>query len=524
VLSPLVVQNPADSGTGTLRDAITQANANPAFDQIILDLTGSIDLTSPLPVLTGNYKIDGPGANQLTVERNGGPNFRILTVGAGANVEIDGVTIESGYADASTAFGPAGGGIYNAGSLRLDGVELRYNAAILGGAFYNSGNATVTNSTFDVNDSTGGQGAAYFVATGSSLLLTSSTVAQNYASGQNGVGGGLVILENAQAELVNCTVTDNHSYYGAAAPGQYSGAGLRVLYNFGVGIKGQVELFNTLIANNYDGTNTPDDVLGPINGASRYNLIGDGDVLTGIADANGGNLIGTAAQNGPHYLIDLGPLQYNDNGPTRTTALLMGSDAIDAGSNDYVTQTTDQTGRNRIVNSTVDIGAYEYQPGGTLIKLDTSSLPVAGQLVTLTATVTAATPGSNPITGLVTFYYNDYDPATFLAQVPVINGKAVLANVKIPANAQIIAAQYEGSGEFSGTNTQINVAGGFHGNPATLPGTSSSSKSGTGASTGTSPSGADQTMQVIVPNGKHASAKHVHLVIHGAAHPRRARR
>jgi hypothetical protein len=199
VLSPLVVQNPADSGTGTLRDAIQQANANPAFDEIILDLTGAINLSSPLPTLTGNYKIDGPGANHLTIERNGGPNFRIFTIGVNANVEIDGVMIESGYADTSTAFGPAGGGIYNAGTLRLNGVELRENAAILGAGLYNSGNATVTNCTFDANDATNGQGAAYFGATSSSLYMIDSTVSTNFAAGPNGVGGGLVILENASA-------------------------------------------------------------------------------------------------------------------------------------------------------------------------------------------------------------------------------------------------------------------------------------------------------------------------------------
>jgi hypothetical protein len=296
-----------------------------------------------------------------------------------------------------------------------------------------------------------------------------------------------------------------------------------VLYNFGNNSEGQVELFNTIIANNYDGMNTPDDVMGPINGASRYDLIGDGDALWGLADANGGNLIGTAQANGPHYLIDLGPLQYNDNGYTRTMALLPGSAAIDAGDNEYNPSQTDQTGRNRIVNNTIDIGAYEYQPGGVLIQLTATPAPAAGQVVTLTATVTAATPDSNPITGEVTFYYNDYDPATFLAQVPVIDGKAVLANVKIPANAQIVAAQYEGNADFSGTNTQFNVPGGFHGSGGTPTGGGTATTPGTGTTGGTSASGAGQTKPVVLPSGKHAPVKHGHLVIHGAAHPKHAK-
>ena len=65
----------------------------------------------------------------------------------------------------------------------------------------------------------------------------------------------------------------------------------------------------------------------------------------------------------------LGPLADN-GGPTQTIALMTGSPAIDAGSNALAvdpstgqTLTTDQrgTGFARIVNGTVDIGAYEVQ-------------------------------------------------------------------------------------------------------------------------------------------------------------------
>ncbi|GFE68524.1 hypothetical protein CFPU101_11340 [Chroococcus sp. FPU101] len=62
---------------------------------------------------------------------------------------------------------------------------------------------------------------------------------------------------------------------------------------------------------------------------------------------------------------NLGPLQDN-GGPTFTQALLPGSIAIDAGSNAAIPPgiTTDQRGAgfSRIVNGTVDIGAYEASP------------------------------------------------------------------------------------------------------------------------------------------------------------------
>ena len=89
--------------------------------------------------------------------------------------------------------------------------------------------------------------------------------------------------------------------------------------------------------------------------------------LSGISNGVNGNIIGTAAA-----VIDplLSPLADN-GGPTKTIALLPGSSAINAGNNmsavDPATGqslTTDQRGAGypRIVNKTVDIGAFEFQP------------------------------------------------------------------------------------------------------------------------------------------------------------------
>src|SRR5262249_31351718 len=59
----------------------------------------------------------------------------------------------------------------------------------------------------------------------------------------------------------------------------------------------------------------------------------------------------------------LGPLQDN-GGPTFTHALLEGSPAIDAGDNEDAPE-WDQRGEGfpRIVNKTIDTGAFEVQPG-----------------------------------------------------------------------------------------------------------------------------------------------------------------
>src|SRR5262249_42690276 len=77
----------------------------------------------------------------------------------------------------------------------------------------------------------------------------------------------------------------------------------------------------------------------------------------GLVNGIDGNLVGVADPK-------LGPLGSN-GGPTYTHALLPGSPAIDAGDNalgvDNMGQflTTDQRGAARVVNGTVDIGAFE---------------------------------------------------------------------------------------------------------------------------------------------------------------------
>jgi len=63
VPSTIPVLNTLDSGPGSLRDAITRANALPGPDTITFAsaVTGTITLTSALPDLSTDITITGPG-------------------------------------------------------------------------------------------------------------------------------------------------------------------------------------------------------------------------------------------------------------------------------------------------------------------------------------------------------------------------------------------------------------------------------------------------------------------------------
>ena len=83
----LTVNSLADSGAGTLREAILTADAGSHSDKftISFSVAGAIDLQSTLPALNNSIAIQGPGAGGLTVKRAAGASFAsaIVTVGAG---------------------------------------------------------------------------------------------------------------------------------------------------------------------------------------------------------------------------------------------------------------------------------------------------------------------------------------------------------------------------------------------------------------------------------------------------------
>lgn len=141
--------NPGDGvcatagGVCTFRAAIMEANELTACSPLTIDfsISGNIELTTSLPEINHpNLIIDGPGADQLTVERStadGTPDFRIFTIPGGKTVEISGLTITNGKMPADAG----GAGIRNYGTLSLDNMIITGNHADQsgGGGIYNQG-------------------------------------------------------------------------------------------------------------------------------------------------------------------------------------------------------------------------------------------------------------------------------------------------------------------------------------------------------------------------------------------------
>lgn len=130
-----------DSGYGSLRNAIVFANSGDVID-FDEDVTGTITLESPLPAITVDLTINGPGANTLAISGNN--LYRVFEISRDSEVRINGLTVTKGYPDVGSI--TDGGGIHNAGTLHFTSSTISGNRAEDGGGIDNGGTLHLTSS------------------------------------------------------------------------------------------------------------------------------------------------------------------------------------------------------------------------------------------------------------------------------------------------------------------------------------------------------------------------------------------
>ena len=222
------VTTTADSGPGSLRDAINTANTNgvsgtPDTITFAPGVTGTITLTSGQINITdpGGLTIEGPGAGSLSVSGGGNSGIFHIQGTGGAPVAISGLTLEDGAASGS------GGAIYDESSpLTVSDSTITHNTATgLGGGIFatflqTKYNVTVTNSTVSGNTAAAGGGG---IATDEYLSVSNSQIiGDNHTTGN--VGGGILEF-GGSLSLTGSTVSGNVAANGGggiAASGKYA--------------------------------------------------------------------------------------------------------------------------------------------------------------------------------------------------------------------------------------------------------------------------------------------------------------
>lgn len=273
------VMNADESGPGSLRDALTQANSNGQEDTINFDAAffsspRTITLTSgELPigrdgtVTPGRrLEINGPGADLLTI--SGNKASRVFFVGTRGNAVIRGLTIRDGISVGAESFTTGDGGGFYAfdADVTLSNVTVRNNSATSegGGVYLNSVRSfTMADSIVTENQSSnnaGGISAQSFGSPATPITFRNSIISAN--SSDNQIGG--LGIARGVTTIENCLITGNQS--GLAAGGTNHIGGLALFQT-------TATITDTSISNNTAG-------VSPQNGGSIGGVSADGGNMT----------------------------------------------------------------------------------------------------------------------------------------------------------------------------------------------------------------------------------------------------
>ncbi|MCF8359985.1 MAG: T9SS type A sorting domain-containing protein [Prolixibacteraceae bacterium] len=305
------------------------------------------------------------------------------------NAILDGFTITGGNANGSYPHS-YGGGFYNQGSSPSikNSIITQNSSEYNGGGMYNyESSPQIINSSFKSNSSTyhggamynigssdgifmncdftenasGWAGAAMYNESGTSLNITNCTFSSNSA----GTGGGAIYEKDSCTDtLINCVITQNYAANNGGGISVSSSStfmtNCTVSYNSadddnGGGInnfQGSLTMNNCIIWGNkaiseshqfnlYEGDIT-------LNYCCYSNQSNDVDNLRGTFTASNNNIT-----TNPRFLrSSFGDYRISGDSP-----------CINAGLNNYNSESLDVRGENRIFNTTIDMGAYEWTEG-----------------------------------------------------------------------------------------------------------------------------------------------------------------
>lgn len=336
----LVVTNNADSGPGSLRQAIVDAIPG---DTITFDVSldgQTITLTGGALTINKNLTVVGPFSGIIV---SGNDASRVFVVTGAVDVDVTGVHVTHG----STASYGGGIQVLNGANLTLaDGsiTDSRVTASY-GGAISVWENSTATLNNVEVSGNTSAGYASGFHVWGT-LNLTNVTISGNGAA----FSGTALMMQagpdidpfSSVANLVNVTISNNSSPHGVLNEAvDVSGGGPD-------GGTATLNLTNTIVAEQAMGGDCAVGPGGTINSLG-HNIDSDGSCdLGGTGDMSNAN-------------PTLGPLALRAPGTTRTHSLGAGSPAIDNG-DDVACPLADQRGVSRPLGLHCDIGAYERVP------------------------------------------------------------------------------------------------------------------------------------------------------------------
>jgi hypothetical protein len=345
------VTNLNDSGAGSLRQAILDAEASSDADTIVFQsgLSGTIQLTTGNLEIFYSVDIQGPGADIITVSGGGvpdrssrgegvysggvfqiGPDVSLYQGGERSNrgalpaVAISGLTITNGFAgfggnisntsaeltieDCVVSNGTAyydGGGIFNSAITHVIDSTVSGNEAA-----YGDGGGVFSGDYYDARLTTAGttisDGYAYYEGGGISSDSGSLAIATTIVSGNTGSTGGGGVYAHIDADgaidISDSEFSGNDTNYGDAGGGgieiEHTGTSIRastVSGNSAVGSGGGIRFHNHYYASDFENLTVSGNSAAAVGGGIALDAQNDDTVLnfvtiTGNTASAGGGL------------------------------------------------------------------------------------------------------------------------------------------------------------------------------------------------------------------------------------------
>ena len=375
---------------------------------------GEMNVAASITIDASSWR-SAAGTNRITL--NASSRSRIFNVAEDAALTLTALDIKNGYSTGD------GGAIHTKGDLILNGCQISFSQAQYGGAIFSfHGNVTINSGSISNCSSTLHGGAIY--AYHGTLTVEGCTIDGNRSQTAGGLDCSDAVTTIRNSVISNNRSTDGnyfaggifvHGGYMSIADSQIIG---NISYNYGGGMyihDAEVDIANTLIANNQTmysgggienfgwltltqctiaGNRTTGDYSG---GAGIYNYYGSGMYVKayncifaentcasgkdtcnyeGNGYGYGYNILTTSSTD---WLVQLNFsvtnfYEYDPARPLFTDiaagdySLTGDSQAIDLGNNSYAYYEDgsaimyDLAGKGRIYGSSVDLGAYEYNP------------------------------------------------------------------------------------------------------------------------------------------------------------------
>ena len=288
LLAVFSVDNLNDSGTGSLRDAIFQANANGVPDEITFSVTGTIDIASQLPTITEELIITGHGQDLLTIDAGDGTDNTFAT-GDGYRI----LHIDDG--DSNNAIDVTLNGLTLTGGDTANGIDDDFSPtdAEGGGAIFSDENLTVIDSTVTGNATGSG---------GSNL---------SYGYGRNGGEGGGIYSSAGILLVTNSTISGNTTGAGGDSKGTFYGQygsypanGASGGHGGGIRSRGSLIIASSVVSGNTTGTGGNSEYGNEGNGGSGGGIYARNSLTLTNSTLSGNSTTGDYASGGGLLVFD----------------------------------------------------------------------------------------------------------------------------------------------------------------------------------------------------------------------------